>query len=161
MDIIQSDEEILKLIKCAKRIEKKPSQPKISNRDIKTKFKVISIDESLEFEAFFAQNSRLPDDFSLGLILDKDLLVRCNGFHGTTFAGFHQYEHHALVHSHTLTLNDIMNGRNSKPSHIEDLTGKYFNFLSGQLYFLNFCGVINYQDYFDFSKLSQMSFDGF
>ena len=86
MDIIRSDEEILKLIKCRKVIQKKPPNPKASNRDKKTRFKVISTEDALEFEVFFAQNTRLPDDFSLGLMLDKYLLYRCNGFHGTTVA---------------------------------------------------------------------------
>ena len=158
MDIIRSDEEILRLIKCEKIIHKKPPNPKASNRDIKTRFKVISTEEALEFEVFFAQNARLLDDFSLGLMIDKFQLFRCNGFHGTTIAGFHKYEHHAQVHSHTLTFDDIMNGRNGDPSRIDYLTGEYYNFISAQQYFLRLCGVTNYQDYFDFSKLNQMSF---
>ena len=157
MYIIRSDEEILTLIRCEKKIQKKPPNLKKSNRDIKTRFRVISTEESLEFEVFFAQNARLHDDFSLGLMLDKYLLYRCNGFHGTTFAGYHVYEHHAQIHSHTLTFEDIINGRSDKPSKIDCLTNEYFNFISAQLYFLRLCGINNYQDYFDFSKLNQIS----
>jgi len=158
MDVIRSNEEILDLIQCEKKILKKPPSPKKSNRDIKIKFGLVSSDGSLEYEVFFAQSARFPDDFSLGLMLDKFLLFRCNGFHGTTVSGFYQYSHHAQVHSHTLTLNDIMSGRSDKPSQIKDLTGKYYDFLSAQMYFLQTCGVINYHDYFDFSKLKQLSF---
>ena len=119
----------------------------------------MSTEDSLEFEVFLAQNAKLQDDFSLGLLYDKYLLFRCNGFHGTTVSGFHKHEHHAQINSHTLTFEDIMGGRSDKPSQIDILTGEYFNFLSAQLYFLRSCGISNYQDYFDFSKLNQISFD--
>ena len=161
MDVIRNDEEILNLIKCEKKLLKKPPNPKKTNRDFHTKFNVISTEKSLEFQVFFAQNSRLRDDFSLGLMLDKFQLFRCNGFHGTTIAGFHQHVHHAQIHSHTLTFDDIMNGRDSNPSKIDHLTSEYFDFLSAQRYFLRACGISNYQDYFDFSKLDQFSlFEG-
>ena len=159
MVIIRSDEEIIKLIKCEKTILKKPSTPKTSNRDIKRSFGVVSADELLKFEVFFAQNARLPTDFSAGLMIEKYLLFRCNGFHGATSTGFHRYGHHAQLHSHTLTLDDIMNGREGKPSKIDDLTGKYYDFQSVQLFFLRTCNISNYQDYFNFSKLNQISFD--
>jgi len=157
MSIIRSDEEILNLIKCDKAICKKPPAPKESNRDTKRKFMVVSTEKSLELDVFFAQNIRLPNDFSIGLMFENFLLFRCNGFHGTTVAGYHKYDHHAQVHSHTLTFDDIMNGRKNHPSKIEVLTGKYVDFESAQLFFLQTCGINNYQDYFDFSKLDQMS----
>jgi len=156
---ISNDDDIVKLIQCEKVIIKKPPNPKESNRDIKRAFSVMATGESLEFEVFFAENTRLPEDFSIGLMLDKYLLLRCNGFHGTTLAGFHIHKHHAHVHSHTLTYNDIINGREDNPSNINDLSGKYFCFQSAQLYFLKICNVINYQNFFDYSKLDQISFD--
>jgi len=52
-----------------------------------------------------------------------------------------------------------MNGRNDKPTKIDDMTGKYVNFVSAQLHFLQTCGIINYQEFFDFSYLNQITFD--
>ena len=157
--IIHSDDEIFKLIECDKIIPKKPPVQKQTNRDLIRKFDVISTDGSSEFEVFFAQNVRLPEDFSVGLIYGKSLLIRYNGFHGTTIAGFHKYEHHADAHAHTLTFDDVMNGRESHPSKIEDMTGNYYDFESAQLFLLRNCGILNYEEYFDFTKYSQMSFD--
>jgi hypothetical protein len=159
--IIRNDEDIISLIKCEKTILKKPPNPKESNRDIKRTFSVVSADESLEFEIFFAENAKLPEDFSIGLMYNKFLLLRCNGFHGTTNAGFHRFNHHAQVHSHTLTYNDITNGREEKPSKIDDLSGKYFCFQSAQLYFLKICNVNNFQNFFDYSKLDQITIEDF
>jgi len=156
--LIRSDEEILEFIRCEKSIPKKPPSQKETNRDLKRKFDVISTAKSLEFEVFFAQNIRLPSDFSIGLMLGKFLLIRYNGFHGTTNAGIHKYGHHAYVHSHTLTFDDIMNGRESNPSKLNDMTGSYFDYESAQLYFLKECNIVNFKEYFDFSKYNQMSF---
>ena len=157
--IIRSDDDIFNLIQCEKTMLKRPQNPKESNRDIKRTFCVVSVDGLLEFEIFFAESVRLPDDFSVGLMFNKYQLFRCNGFHGETNAGFHRYEHHAQVHSHTLTYNDITNGREGKPSKIDYLTGRYHDFPSAQLYFLRVCKINNYMNYFDFSKLDKLSFD--
>ena len=156
--VIRSDAEIFELIKCDKSILRKPPSQKETNRDLKRKFDVISMNSSLEFEVFFAQNIRLPNDFSIGLMHGKFLLIRYNGFHGTTNAGFHKYGHHAYVHSHMLTLEDILNGRETNPSRLSDMTGSYFDFESAQLFFLKECNVVNYDEYFNFSKYNQMSF---
>ena len=158
-EILRSDDEILELIRSEKMIFRKPPGQKETNRDLKRKFDVVSIDKSLEFEVFFAKNIRVPSDFSLGLMFGKFLLIRYNGFHGTTTQGFHKYGHHAHIHSHTLTLDDIMNGRETAPSKIEDMTGNYYDFESAQLFFLKECGIVNYEDFFDFKKYNQVSFD--
>ncbi|MCL2828701.1 MAG: hypothetical protein FWD99_08205 [Oscillospiraceae bacterium] len=158
-EILRNDDEILRIIKCEKIISRKPPNLKESNRDRKCKFNVASTDSSLIFEVFFAQNIKLPDDFSIGLMFGDFQLIRYNGFHGETIAGFHRYEHHAKVHSHTLTLDDIMNGRGPNPSKIEYMTGKYYDFESAQRFFLRECSIINYEEYFDFTKYDQISFD--
>ena len=157
--IFQSNEEILRLIECGKKILKKPSNPKASNREEKQKFDVETLDNQIKLDVFFAQNSRLPRDFSLGLMYGKQLLIRYNGFHGTTKAGYHKFGHHEYPHSHTLTIDDILNGRETAPSFVSDMSGKYYDFESAKLFFLQSCGIINYENFFDFSALDQITFD--
>jgi len=157
--IFQSDEEIIQIIKCEKRILKKPSGPKPSNRETKQKFELETVDGAAKFEVFFAQNSRLPRDFSLGLMVEKFMLIRYNGFHGTTRAGYHRFQHHENPHSHTLTVDDILSSRESAPTKIDDMTGNYLDYEGAKLFFLRSCGIINYADYFDFSRYNQLTFD--
>lgn len=119
------------------------------------KFSLISIEEpTVEFEVFITYSKRMPEDFSLGLMYKDYLLIRFNGFHGTTRAGFYTSHHHAYPHAHILTIDDIENGRGRKPSSIKDLTGEYINLKTATVSFCEKCGIMDYDRYLDVSELS-------
>lgn len=153
----QSDSAILHLIECSKRmIASIPSQ-KIRNRNYERRFSVFS-DDNDEFKIFITQSIPNPIDFSIGLLFDEYLLFRCNGFHGPTKSGSYQYEHHAIAHTHTLTAEDILNGRERKPTKIENVTGQYIDVESALRYFLRRCGIINFEDFLP--QAMQLSIEG-
>lgn len=98
----------------------------------------------------------MPMDFSLGLMLyDSMLLIRYNGFHGTTKAGFYNATHHAHVHAHILTIEDIENSREKDPSHIVDLTGEYLDIRTAKVVFFQKCGILDYEKYFDLQTINE------
>lgn len=147
-----TNSEIERLISCDKILKSAP--PKLApykNRNYNKKFKVFSTAEDEEFLVFFSRGSR-EEDFSLGLIYpalpEQPMLLRCNGFHGTTKKGFYITQHHAVVHSHTLCEKDILQMHPSKPSSITELTGEYYDFDSAVHFFCKKCGIINYTKYF-------------
>lgn len=82
------------------------------------------------------------------------LLYRCNGYHGTTRAGFFSAPHHAYPHAHLLTVLDIEKGRSKKPSSICDLSGKFINLQTAIIYFCEHCGIIDYERYFNVNQIS-------
>ena len=149
------DRDIQYLISCEKIFSNPPKRPVFSERDITQRFEVYSKAENLKFNIFIAYSARLPQDFSLGLMYDGLLLIRCNGYHGTTRNGyFNGSNHHAYPHAHLLTMDDIENGRGKKPSHIEDMSGHYMNLLTAEAYFFNRCNILNAERYFDIAQLS-------
>lgn len=153
-----SNSDILHLIKCPKVMNAPIPAAKTKNRNYEQRFSVYS-DDYGEFKIFITQSIPNPIDFSVGLMFNDFLLLRCNGFHGPTRIGSHQYTHHAAVHTHTLTENDIHNGRDRRPSEIEDVTGKYFDVKSALRYFCEKCGIMNYADFAP--ELAQISlFEG-
>lgn len=151
---ITTNQDIEYLIQCHKRFKSKPRKPVNVNRNVTQKFSVFGVENGAEFNVFFSYSECFPNDFSLGLMFGNMLLLRCNGFHGTTRSGFFSAAHHAYPHLHKLTLSDIENGRERKPSKIEDLTGKYVDFRTASLFFFEECGIINYETYFP--TVSQM-----
>lgn len=151
--VIYNDEDIENLIKCPKTIPEKPKRPAEKNRTITQKFRVCGIENALEFTVFIACSSRMQQDFSIGLMYENYLLFRCNGFHGTTRVGF-VTGHHAYPHGHLLTLEDISNGRQTKPSKIIDLTGKYIDQRTATRFFFETCRIVDEEDYFDLRQLS-------
>lgn len=141
-----SDSDILHLIECSKSMSAPIPSPKIKNRNYDQRFTVYS-EEHGEFKVFVSQSVPNPSDFSVGLVFDDYLLFRCNGLHGPTKSGFHQYSHHVSVHTHTLTEDDIYNGRDRKPTKIEDVTGEYADVRSALRYFCVKCGIINFTEF--------------
>lgn len=152
-----TDSEIERLINCDKILKSAP--PKFStykNRNYTKKFSVFSTAEDEEFMVLFARSS-MELDFSLGLkylaIPEQPMLLRCNGFHGTTKTFY--AVHHSFVHSHTLCEKDILDKHPLKPSFITELSGKYYDFDSGVQFFCEKCGIINYKKYFpDYFQVS-------
>lgn len=155
--VIKTNDDIQYLINCPKEFRSAPKKESIINKNISRKFTVYSQKDNLAFNIFISYSLRMEQDFSLGLMYDGLLLYRCNGFHGTTRAGFFSAEHHAYPHSHTLSIEDIECGRGKDPSNIEQLSGKYINLKTATLYFFDKCGIIGYEQYFE--HLSQITFD--
>lgn len=152
--IISSNADILELISCPKNFVSAPRKPALINRNSTQTFSVIGEKNELKFDIFITFSARMPQDFSLGLMHDGFLLLRCNGFHGTTKAGFYNHSHHAHPHAHVLTIADIENGRGKKPSFIEDLTGKYVNLDTAKVYFFDRCSILEYEKYFDVNQMT-------
>ncbi len=147
-DILLSNSEIERLIVCPKEFRNRPRDMAKVNKNYQQRFSVFSHEGNDEFTVFIAYSQFQPQDFSLGLILKDCLLLRVNGFHGTTRAGYFQTEHHAYPHAHTLTCRDIQRGNRSKPSKITDMTGAYVDLETARLYFFRHCGVLGFEKYF-------------
>lgn len=145
---IRNDADILRLISCAKNMPTRIKKPAEINRNVTQKFKVVEYISKAEFDVFITFSSRMPMDFSIGLMYNEFLLYRCNGFHGTTISGFYAAEHHAYPHAHILTMEDIENNRSGKPSRHIDLTGKYVDLHTARLYFFEHCGILGYEKFF-------------
>lgn len=154
---IESNNDINKLIKCQKTIQPNSYRRKFLNNNVDYRYFVTSIDNGLDFEIFISYSNMFNNDFSIGLLFDCYLLLRVNGFHGTTKAGFYSTPHHAYPHSHTLTLDDINNARQKHPSKITDLTNQYTDLDTCIDYFCTECGIINYKNYLINSD--QMTFE--
>lgn len=153
-----SDSDIQKLIECTKSMNASIPVPRSRNRNFDQRFNVYSEDFG-EFKVFIAQSIPNPSDFSIGLIYGEYLLFRCNGYHGPTRQGIHQYSHHASVHTHTLTADDIYNSRERKPTKIECATGQYVDVRTALRYFCLKCGIISFADFAP--ELAQISlFEG-
>lgn len=156
-NVFLTDTEIERLITCKKVFVSKPREAVHINKNYQQKFIVRNEESGNEFTVFIAWSILQPQDFSVGLMFGDNLLLRVNGFHGTTRAGYHSATHHAAPHMHTLTSDDISNGRQSKPSQITDTGGKYVDIASARLFFFERCGIIGYEEYFSSNK--QISID--
>lgn len=157
MVTVKTDSDIQNLISCPKHFRSAPKKEYKSNNNVMQKFTVYNQENGLDFTVFIAYLAQMEQDFSIGLMYDNMLLFRCNGFHGTTRAGFYSAGHHAYPHSHTLSIEDIKCGRSKKPSNITNLTGKYVNLNTAILYFFDTCGIIGYDKYFE--HLEQVTVD--
>lgn len=156
---ITSDDDINELITCPKVFRYAPPKGSEVNKNISQTFKVYGQSNKLEFSVFITHSIRMIQDFSLGLLFNDMLLYRCNGYHGTTRAGFFSTPHHAYPHAHILSLTDIEKGRSKKPSNICDLSGKYINLQTATMFFCEHCGIMNYENYFDVGQLSFSDLD--
>lgn len=147
-----TSEEIRHLISCPKVFVSRPRDPQHINKNFQQRFTVRSTETGKEFSVFIAWSQMQPQDFSIGLMLDNYLLFRVNGFHGTTRASYHQARHHAVAHTHTLTVEDIGNDRSNKPSKITEVDGEYVDIASARSYFFTQCGISGYETYFPSDK---------
>lgn len=155
--IVLTNAEIERLITCPKVFMSKPREPLRINKNFQQKFTVQEAGVGTQFIVFITWSQLQMQDFSIGLMFGDNLLLRVNGFHGTTRAGYHLAEHHAVPHTHTLTAEDIEKGRQGKPSKITDASGKYVDLITARLYFFEMCGIIGYEEYFSSNK--QISID--
>lgn len=151
--ILHSDQEINEHLHCEKVLLVRPRKPSEKNRNVSQRFKVQATNTKLEYSVFVTYSERMPQDFSLGLMLDDYLLLRCNGFHGST-RNKALVGHHAYPHGHLLTMEDVQNGRAKKPSKIIDFTGKYIDLQTAKRFFFQECGILDPEDYFNLSQYS-------
>lgn len=151
-DVVLTDAAIMQLITCEKTFATKPREAVKVNKNFQQKFVVQSADGVHQFTVFVAWSAFQPQDFSVGLMYGDNLLFRVNGFHGLTRAGYHSADHHAVPHTHTLTMKDIANGRQNKPSKTIDVSGEYVDLVSARLYFFKCCGIIGHEEYFSSDK---------
>ncbi len=151
--MICNDQDIEMHIRCEKILLNKPKKPSEKNRNVSQRFSVKATQTGQEYNVFIAFSSRMPQDFSLGLMYEDFLLFRCNGYHGTTKDRF-LVSHHAYPHGHLLTMEDIQNGRGKKPSRIIDLTGKYVDIRTATRFFFQECNIVDSKDFFGLSQLS-------
>ena len=145
---IDSDKDITGLIQIEKSIIRAPKKTIDTPSNTLKRYTLKNEENNLEFSFFIAQSVHMPLDFSIGLMYNGYLLYRCNGFHGTTRAGFYSAEHHAYPHAHILSFDDIQRGKGKKPSTIVNLKDKYIDIQSAVVYFCKTCGIINYSKYF-------------
>lgn len=150
---VTSDSDISFLIKCPKIFRSSPRSPSRVNRNVSQSFSVYSRDASFKFDIFITYSELMVQDFSLGLRYQNMLLLRCNGFHGTTRSGFFIADHHAYPHWHMLSMSDIQKGRSLKPSNIQDMTGKYFDLQTATAFFFEECAIIDYERYFPVNQV--------
>lgn len=150
--IVLTDDEIQRLIECPKQFVSKPREPQHLGKNVQQKFMVRASETGTEFTVFIAWSQMQPQDFSIGLMFGDSLLRRVNGFHGTTRAGFYAAEHHAVPHTHTLTMKDIESGRQAKPSKITEVSGAYVDLTGARVYFFKSCGITGYEEYFPVNK---------
>lgn len=143
-----TDEKIGELIACPKEFRGKPRDMVKVNQNYAQRFSVFSTDTDAEFSVFISYSQKMPQDFSIGLMYGDALLFRVNGFHGTTRKGFYLAKHHAAPHTHTLTNEDVVAGRKSAPSKIDETAGEYVDLLTARLYFFKRCGIMGYEKYF-------------
>lgn len=151
-----TDDKIHELIRCKKGFNSKPREMAKVNQNMSQRFSVVSVDTGNEFQVFINYSLRMPQDFSIGLMYGDFLLFRVNGFHGTTRKGFYLASHHAVPHTHTLTAEDIANGRKAHPSKIEEVPGEYIDLVTARLYFFHYCGIIGFEDFFSDSEQMSM-----
>ena len=156
-EIVLTDTEINRLIACPKVFLTKPREAVRVNKNFHQKFVVQEIGTGNQFTVFISWSQIQPQDFSIGLMFGDNLLLRVNGFHGTTRSGYYLAQHHAHPHTHTLTVKDIENGRQANPSLATDATGEYVDLVSARLYFFKRCGIMDYEKYF--SPHKQLSID--
>nr|DAR23531.1 MAG TPA: hypothetical protein [Caudoviricetes sp.] len=156
-EIVLTDAEINRLIVCPKVFLAKPREVVRVNKNYQQKFMVQETETGNQFTVFISWSQVQPQDFSIGLMFGDILLFRVNGFHGTTRAGYYLARHHAHPHTHTLTVEDIENGRQTNPSLTTDTAGEYVDLISARLYFFKHCGIIGYEKYFSSHK--QLSID--
>jgi hypothetical protein len=108
-----TDDQIAELIKCQKEIvDPPPKNLKEEKGSKRVAFTMSSTDGKYSFSGFILQNSRFPENFSVGLVyLPREekgtiTLLRCNGPHGLQQI----LSHHVVFHIHKATEENISKG---------------------------------------------------
>ena len=109
-----TEDELQQLLTCPKKVINPPlKKHRVTDRGYcENSFTVKAEGTGIEYLVFIKQNSRFPENFSVGLLFNppdqKGLitLVRCNGKHGGTIST----PHHAHFHIHKATAEALNKG---------------------------------------------------
>jgi len=148
-DLLFSDQEIEKLIACAKRIVEPPKKEmQLVSGHWRNDMKLQSDDEEYDFSVFMRKNEDFEENFSIGLIYKpRDIrgeipLLRCNGPHGPHV----MFDHHDRFHIHKADQENLASGiRAERTAYI---TKKYASFQDALGYFIKKCNIIDAEKYF-------------
>jgi len=148
-DLLFSDQEIEKLIACAKRIVEPPKKEmQLVGGHWRNDMKLQSDDGEYDFSVFMRKDEDFEENFSIGLIYNpRDIrgeisLFRCNGPHGP-----HVYfDHHDLFHIHKATQENLASGiRAERTAYI---TKEYASYQDALGYFIKKCNILDSEKYF-------------
>ncbi len=148
-----SQEEIDNLIQCEKTITDPPKRVMIlESGHYRNNMKLVSSDQSHEFEVFIRVNKDFSENFSIGLIyVPHDgsgslPLIRCNGCHGEHYNG--GQEHFIAYHVHLAKEDNLAEGLN--PLKYAEIINDYATYQDALAYFIKRCNILNYQKHFSF-----------
>jgi len=136
-----TDKFIEQLITCSKVITDSPKDKDARAMYTKKVFLMDSKDEQFSFSGFMSQNTKFPENFSIGLVYKPKeergsfVLLRCNGMHG----GTQQNPHHTYPHIHTIQADFINQG--SKIENQIDITTEYSTFETAIQFFIKGIGL--------------------
>lgn len=148
-DLLFSDQEIEKLIACAKRIIEPPKKEmQLVSGHWRNDMKLQSDDGEYDFSVFMRKNEDFEENFSIGLIYKpRDIrgeipLLRCNGPHGPHV----MFDHHDRFHIHKADQENLASGiRAERTAYI---TKRYASFQDALGYFIKKCNIIDPEKYF-------------
>jgi len=139
-----SQDHVNDFIGCLKKIKTPPAKNmKVERGASRNSFTAISVENGISFSVFYMQNTRFPENFSIGLTFNPPdhkgmiTLIRCNGKHGPSKA----HPHHAVFHIHRVTAARINLGM-TEEAEIEE-TDEYADFDGALHYFLR---IINLRE---------------
>ena len=130
------------MIRCPKRMIKKPLPWKADRGQYRTEFELQSIDEQHFFTVFGRYNEKFNENFSFGLVYfpkhEKSSfeIIRCNGPHGE----HKQFPHHIYYHIHKATEQNIESGL--KENSTVEITESYTTFDESFRFFVKYINVI-------------------
>jgi hypothetical protein len=143
---VYSDEDIKRLIGCAKTILDAPKKEmKLVGADWRNEMKLVADGVPGEFRVFMRRNEDFPENFSIGLIYRPNdsrgdlTLIRCNGPHGPYNGVFDAGHPHWDFHVHKASEAAI--GAGVRPEKNAEKTGEYASFEEAVHYFLSFVNV--------------------
>lgn len=155
-----SQEEIEKLIACAKQIVDPPRKEMKADRgSLRNDMQLETIDGAIGFWVFMRINERFPENFSIGLnVIPKDepgsfCVLRYNGPHGEHVnAGFEEEHPHYGYHIHQAKADFMDSGLLSEK--YAEITESYASYEEALFNFLKTTNIQNADEYFDFRQRS-------
>lgn len=147
-----SPERLEALITAKKQITMPPKKEMIIDRKFKRNdFDAYSPTLHEYYHIFMRQNIDLPDNYSIGLMLNRKdekpiIIFRCNGPHG----GNENSPHLFVTHIHKLNVENAKNDTFQETDTKE--TDEFSTFEDAAFFFFNYCGFdeIEMQKYFPF-----------
>ena len=148
-DLLLSDQEIEKLIACAKRIVEPPKKEmQLESGHWRNDMKLQSDDGKYDFSVFMRKDEDFEENFSIGLIYKpRDIrgeihLLRCNGPHGPHV----MFDHHDRFHIHKADQENLASGIRAERT--ARITSEYASFQDALGFFVKKCNIIDAEKYF-------------